>query len=154
MADVTTLAESAQAIFCSLADILGSAESNKSLDLQKFKTFQEFQAFSQNKKDLQKAIDGVDVAADVKEILKFLDNTKNGWYASSVTIAKTLVTDLKKIDKDYDIAKKKRDYFDLRGKVGVMKDIAELWSIAKKSEPTKVAEKEIPDFIGFKDILL
>jgi len=152
MADVTTLAESAQAIFCSLADILGSAESNKRLDLKKFKTFQEFQAFSQNKKDLQKAIDGVDVDANVKEIFEFLDNTKNGWYASSVTIAKTLVQDLKKIDKDYNIAKKKRDYFYLRGKVGVMKDIAELWSIAKKSEPTKVAEKKIPAFIGFKDI--
>jgi len=152
MADVTTLAESAQAIFCSLADILGSAESNKRLDLKRFKTFQEFQAFSQNKKDLQKAIDGVDVDADVKEIFEFLDNTKNGWYASSITIAKTLVTDLKKIDNDYDIAKKKRDYFYLRGKVGVMKDIAELWSIAKKSEPTKVAEKKIPAFIGFKDI--
>jgi len=152
MADVTTLAESAQAIFCSLADILGSAESNKRLDLKKYKTFKDFQSFSQNKKDLQKAIDGVDVDADVKEIFEFLDNTKNGWYASSITIAKTLVTDLKKIDNDYDIAKKKRDYFYLRGKVGVMKDIAELWSIAKKSEPTKVAEKKIPAFIGFKDI--
>ena len=130
MADVTTLAESAQAIFCSLADILGSTESNKRLDLKKYKTFQEFQAFSQNKKDLQKAIDGVDVDADVKEIFEFLDNTKNGWYASSITIAKTLVQDLKNIDKDYNIAKKKRDYFYLRGKVGVMKDIAELWSIA------------------------
>ena len=75
MADVTTLAESAQAIFCSLADILGSAESNKRLDLKRFKTFQEFQAFSQNKKDLQKAIDGVDVDANVKEIFEFLDNT-------------------------------------------------------------------------------
>jgi len=152
MADVTTLAESAQAIFCSLADILGSAESNKRLDLKKFKTFQEFQSFSQNKKDLQKAIDGVDVDANVKEIFEFLDNTKNGWYASSVTIAKTLVQDLKKIDKDYNIEKKKRDYFYLRGKVGVMKDIGELWSIATKSEPTKIAEKKIPDFIGFKDI--
>ena len=152
MADVTTLAESAQAIFCSLADILGSAESNKRLDLKKYKTFKDFQSFSQNKKDLKKAIDGVDVDADVKEIFEFLDNTKNGWYASSITIAKTLVTDLKKIDNDYDIAKKKRDYFYLRGKVGVMKDIAELWSIAKKSEPTKVAEKKIPAFIGFKDI--
>ena len=152
MADVTTLAESAQAIFCSLADVLGSAESNKRLDLKKFKTFQEFQAFSQNKKDLQKAIDGVDVDANIKEIFEFLDNTKNGWYASSVTIAKTLVQDLKNIDKDYNIAKKKRDYFYLRGKVGVMKDIGELWSIATKSEPTKIAEKKISDFIGFKDI--
>jgi hypothetical protein len=152
MADVTTLAESAQAIFCSLADVLGSVESNKRLDLKKFKTFQEFKSFSQNKIDLEKAINGVDVDANVKEIFEFLDNTKNGWYASSVTIAKTLVQDLKNIDKDYDIAKKKRDYFYLRGKVGVMKDIQELWSIASKSEPTKIAEKEIPEFIGFKDI--
>ena len=152
MADVTTLAESAQAIFCSLADVLGSAESNKRLDIKRFKTFESFLAVNQNKKDLEKAIDGVDVDADVKEIFEFLSNTKNGWYASSVIIAKSLVQNLKNIDKDYNIAKKKRDYFYLRGKVGVMKNIAELWSIAKNSEPTKIAEKEISEFIGFKDI--
>ena len=88
----------------------------------------------------------MDVDANIKEIFEFLDNTKNGWYASSITIAKTLVQDLKNIDKDYNIAKKKRDYFYLRGKVGVMKDIGELWSIATKSEPTKIAEKKIPEF--------
>jgi len=33
-----------------------------------------------------------------------------------------------------------------------MKDIGELWSIATKSEPTKIAQKKIPEFIGFKDI--
>ena len=33
-----------------------------------------------------------------------------------------------------------------------MKNIQELWSIATKSEPTKIAEKEIPEFIGFRDI--
>jgi hypothetical protein len=152
MADVTTLAESAQAIFCSLADILGSTESNKTLDIKKYKTFESFLAVSNNKKLLEKAIDGVNVDAEIKDIFEFLSNTKNGWYVSSVIIAKSLVQNLKDVDRDYNIAKKERDYFYLRGKVGVMKDIGELWSIATKSEPTKIAQKKIPEFIGFKDI--
>jgi hypothetical protein len=150
--DTTTLAESAQAIFCSLADILGSTESNKTLDIKKYKTFESFLAVSNNKKLLEKAIDGVNVDAEIKDIFEFLSNTKNGWYVSSVIIAKSLVQNLKDVDRDYNIAKKERDYFYLRGKVGVMKDIGELWSIATKSEPTKIAQKKIPEFIGFKDI--
>jgi len=150
--DTTTLAESAQAIFCSLADLLGDSEAQKRLDLKTYPSFKEFLAFDKNKKDLETAMNGVDVDATTKDIFDFLENTKNGWYASSITIAKTLVKNLKEIDKDYNISKKDRDYFYLRGKVGVMKNIAELWSIASKSESTKIAEKEIPEFIGFRDI--
>ena len=139
--DTTTLAESAQAIFASLADLLGDSEAQKRLDLKTYQSFKEFQAFDKNKKDIETAIKGVDVDATTKDIFDFLENTKNGWYASSITIAKTLVKNLKQIDKDYDISKKKRDYFYLRGKVGVMKNIQELWSIANKSETTKIAEE-------------
>ena len=153
--DNTTLAESAQALFCSLADYLGSNESAKRLDVNKYKTFQEFLSDSQNRQDLITAYDKkkrVNVDADIKDIYKFLEETKNGWYKSSVLIANKLVQDLKKIDKDYNINAKGFDYFYLRGKVGVMKDIQSLFDIAKKSDPTKLAEKEIPQFIGFKDI--
>jgi hypothetical protein len=153
--DNTTLAESAQALFCSLADYLGSNESAKRLDVNKYKTFQEFLSDSQNKQDLITAYDKkkrVNIDADIKDVYKFLEDTKNGWYKSSVLIANKLVQDLKKIDKDYNINAKGFDYFYLRGKVGVMKDIQSLFDIAKKSDPTKLAEKEIPQFIGFKDI--
>jgi hypothetical protein len=150
MADVTTLAESAQAIFCAYADYVGESKARQKLNIKTYPTFDSFA--NGERKDLEAAIQGVDVDAPAKEIFEFLSQTKNGWYQSSITIAKTLVSDLKKIDKDYNIAKKERDYFYLRGKVGVMKDIGELWSIATKSEPTKLAEKKIPGFIGFKDI--
>jgi len=153
--DNTTLAESAQALFCSLADYLGSNESAKRLDVNKYKTFQEFLSDSQNRQDLITAYDKkkrVNIDADIKDVYKFLEDTKNGWYKSSVLIANKLVQDLKKIDKDYNINAKGFDYFYLRGKVGVMKDIQSLFDIAKKSDPTKLAEKEIPQFIGFKDI--
>ena len=149
--DKTTLAESAQAIFCSLADYLGSSESNKRLDLKRYKTFEEFLSFSQNKKDLEKAQDFVKVDGNIKSVYEFL-NQKNGWYESSIVIANKLVNDLKAIDPDYKIAKKENDYFYLRGNVGVMKDVAELWSIAAKSNVTKEQQKRIPTFIGFKDI--
>ena len=153
--DKTTLAESAQALFCSLADYLGSTESAKRLDVNKYKTFQDFLSYSQNKKDLVTALGKkkrVNVDADIKDVYKFLEDTKNGWYKSSVLIANKLVQNLKNIDKDYNINAPDFDYFYLRGKVGVMKDIQSLFDIAKKSDPTKLAEKEIPQFIGFKDI--
>jgi len=152
--DKTSLAESAQALFCSLADYLGSAESGKRLNLNLFPTFKDFLAFSQNKKDLVIALGKkkrVNVDADIKDVYQFLDK-KNGWYESSVIIANKLVQELKDIDPQYNIASEDFDYFYLRGKVGVMKDIGELWNIASKSEPTKIQVKEIPTFIGFKDV--
>jgi len=151
MADKTTLAESAQAIFCSLADYLGSTESNKRLDIKKYKTFEDFLSNIQNKIDLEKAQNFVKVDGSIKNVYEFL-NQKNGWYESSIIIANKLVNDLQVIDPDYKIAKKENDYFYLRGNVGVMKDVAELWSIATKSNVTKEQEKRIPTFIGFKDI--
>jgi len=149
--DKTTLAESAQAIFCSLADYLGSAQSDKRLNLKIYPTFKDFLAYSQNKIDLEKALSRVKVDANIKYVYDFL-NQKNGWYESSIIIANKLVNDLKNIDPDYKIAKAGIDYFYLRGNLGVMKDIGELWSIATKSNVTKEQEKRIPTFIGFKDI--
>ena len=104
--DKTTLAESAQALFCSLADYLGSTESAKRLDVNKYKTFQEFLSYSDNKQDLVTALGKkkrVNVDADIKDVYKFLEDTKNGWYKSSVLIANKLVQNLKSIDKDYNI---------------------------------------------------
>lgn len=150
MADVTTLAESAQAIFCAYADYVGESKAQQKLNIKTYPTFDSFAL--KERKDLEAAMKGVDVDAPAKDIFEFLSQTKNGWYQSSITIAKTLVRDLKKIDKDYNIAKKKRDYFYLRGKVGVMRDIQELWSIATKSKPTQEAQKRIGEFIGFTDI--
>ena len=150
MADQTALAESAQAIFCAYADYIGDTKAQQILNIKKYPNFDTF--VRKEKKDFETAMKGVDVDAPAKEIFDFLSNTKNGWYQSSITIARTLVKDLRTIDKDYNIAKKKRDYFYLRGKVGVMKDIQELWSIASKSKPTQEAERSIGEFIGFKDI--
>ena len=150
MADQTALAESAQAIFCAYADFIGDTKAQQKLNIKTYPNFDTF--VRKEQKDFETAMKGVDVDAPAKEIFDFLSNTKNGWYQSSITIARTLVKDLRTIDKDYNIAKKKRDYFYLRGKVGVMKDIQELWSIASKSKPTQESERSIGEFIGFKDI--
>ena len=150
MADQTALAESAQAIFCAYADYIGDTKAQQKHNIKTYPNFDTF--VRKEQKDFETAMKGVDVDAPAKEIFDFLSNTKNGWYQSSITIARTLVKDLRTIDKDYNIAKKKRDYFYLRGKVGVMKDIQELWSIASKSKPTQESERSIGEFIGFKDI--
>jgi len=130
--DKTSLAESAQALFCSLADYLGSAESGKRLNLNLFPTFKDFLAFSQNKKDLVIALGKkkrVNVDADIKDVYQFLDK-KNGWYESSVIIANKLVQELKDIDPQYNIASEDFDYFYLRGKVGVIRH----WRIMEHSK--------------------
>ena len=87
MADVTTLAESAQAIFCAYADYVGESKAQEKLNIKTYPTFDSFAL--KERKDLEAAIKGVDVDAPAKEIFEFLSQTKNGWYQSSITIAKT-----------------------------------------------------------------
>ena len=93
MADQTALAESAQAIFCAYADYIGDTKAQQILNIKKYPNFDTF--VRKEKKDFETAMKGVDVDAPAKEIFDFLSNTKNGWYQSSITIARTLVKDLR-----------------------------------------------------------
>jgi len=154
MAGETTLAESAQAIFCSMADYLGASKSEKILNLKLYPKFDDFLSNSKNKEFLDKALTRVKVDGNAKDVFEFLSK-KDSWYQSSIIIANKIVKDLKEIDSNYNISQEGYSdggMFYLRGNVDVMKDIGELFKLANTSPITKRLEKELPGFPGFKDI--
>ena len=69
----TKLAESAQAIFCSVADYLGADKSEKVLDFKKkYPTFGDFLNSAEGKRLLTIALDRVKVDANIKDVYEFL----------------------------------------------------------------------------------
>ena len=171
--DDTTLFESAQAIFCSLADYLGTNKAKEVLDIKKFPTFPDFLASNNNNASgpkyknnnqqlLKTALTRVNVDVDPKLVYNFLSTGKKGegWYKSSILIAMAIVTQLKNIKvkgntfANFNIAKSGYEagkMFYLRGDKDVMSSIGELFKIANKSEPTKLLITE-GKAVRFKDI--
>lgn len=151
----TRLAESAQAIFCSIADYLGASQSEKVLDFKKkYPTFGDFLKSGEGKKLLPIALDRVKVDAKIKDVYDFLIK-KNDWYKSSIIIANKLVKDLKEVDSSYKIAQEKYaggNMFYLRGDAAVMNTIAKLFKAANTSSITKKLVEQLPGFPGFTDI--
>jgi len=133
MADKTALAESSQALFCAIADLLGERKSNKLLDLSKYPTYVEFKRnFSQSA--MNAAFKRVSTkGVTLRDIDKYLTD-ELGWYQSSVLIAKKLIKDITLIDPDYKIkqARFQKIYY-FRGDDEVMIPIEELFKIANKS---------------------
>ena len=133
MADKTALAESSQALFCAIADVLGEKKSKQVLDLSKYPTYVEFKRnFSQSV--MNAALKRITTpGVTLREIDKFLID-EVGWYKSSVLIAKKLIKDITLIDPDYKIKQEgfqKIYYF--RGDNEVMIPIQELFKISNKS---------------------
>ena len=152
----TSLAESAQVIFCSIADNLGPGM-DKVLDLERYPTFTDFE--SANKVEINNALKYIDVDEKYKDIAVFLKK-KLSWYISSVSIGKKVVKDLKKqIDPQFSIAKKgyqSSGFNWLRGDSEVFDTIAQLYKIANKAISTKTAMwgdgNSDSTFFGFGDI--
>ena len=162
----TALFESAQALFCSMADKLGSTESKKILNKDKFPTFSDFQ--NGNQKLIDEALKQVDIDVGIVNVYKYLggydpkDSKKafkttpkgTSWYHSSISIANKIVNQLAKIPdfKKFKISAKKYEskMFYYRGDEEVMSKIAELFSIAKGSKVSKEGFKD--SIVEIKDI--
>ena len=150
----TSLAESAQAIFCSIADNLGSSKMDKVLNTKTYPTFKDFEL--SHKKEINEALKYIDVDENYKDIAVFLEK-KLSWYISSVSIGKTVVKDLKKqIDPQFSIAKsgyQSKGFNWFRGDSQVMKTIDLLFRIANKGVSTKKSlwgdGNSTSDFFGF-----
>ena len=139
MADTTALFESAQALFCAIADNIGSGKSKTVLDIVKYPTYQKF------KESFQKEIDaaarhnkGKTIGVSVKMIEDFLLKN-NDWYISSVKIAVKLIQEIDKIDADFQKIKRPgwANFFYVRGAKGgstPMDDIGVLWALANKKD--------------------
>jgi len=140
MADSPKEGEAAQALFCSIADFLGSAKVQKEFDLNKLPTYQAF------KKHYGKIIDDCYAKTDMpqitlKDIEKFLDNA-DGWYESSLNIAKKLIYDIKTLSAKFSKlqAPKWQDIIYVRGgakekgrSANAMENIAALFDVANKN---------------------
>ena len=133
MADLTTLAESSQALFCAIADYIGVKETNIIFDTNVSPNYTEFRNKIKEKtiKEAHKRIDTPGV--QLLDIETFLKKDEK-WFISSMQIAKKLVNDISSIDPDLKIAQKGfQKLFYFRGDSDVMSNIEKLFKIANKS---------------------
>ena len=162
----TALFESAQALFCSIADKLGSTQSKKILNKDKFPTFPDFQ--NANQKLIDDALKQVDIDVGVVNVYNYLggydpkDRKKTfkttpkgtSWYHSSISIANEIVESLDTVPgfKQFKISSPKYEskMFYYRGDEEVMSKIGELFSIAKGSKVSKKGFKD--NIVEIKDI--
>lgn len=141
MADSPAEAEAAQALFCAMADNIGTAKiktswfepgSNTKL---KYETYGEFK--KNNKKLITDSFKKTNlVGLTLPKIEKFLIE-KDGWYESSIKIATKLIEDITQIDPDFDIGGKGfQDIIYYRGAKGgknIMNTIELLFKVANKT---------------------
>ena len=142
MADSPAEAEAAQALFCAMADKIGTDkiktswfESGSNTKL-KYETYVDFK--NNNKKLITDSFKKTDlVGLTLSKIEQFLIE-KEGWYESSIKIATKLIEDIKEIDKDFNIGEKGfQDIIYYRGAKGgknIMNTIELLFKVANKSE--------------------
>ena len=166
----TALFESAQALFCSIADNLGSVKSPKVLNSNEktgYPTFHDFQKAQQPL--INDSLKRVTLDIDVRYVYEFLggvDPNKKGavakptakglsWYKSSIAIANKIVTALHTIDPQFNIKSKGYNdgkMFYYRGDKEVMDGIHQLFKIAKTSSVTTDEVNKLQYGYGFKDI--
>ena len=131
--------ESAQALFCAMADFLGKEKSKKVLNYKTYETYGQFKSEKGNEKLINDSYNklkttGVSLDLIEKILIKDVD-----WYKSSVNIAVKLIDDISEIDKDFKKIQSPgwTDFLYYRGAKGgsdVMEDIEELFTIANKRD--------------------
>jgi hypothetical protein len=139
----TSLFESAQALFCSIADGLELTPKQiqaKVLNIKTYPTFEEFQ--KKHKKLIVSAFKQANVTESPKAIYKFLSKS-NSWYISSIQIANKVISDLHtEVDKDFNLKKKgyeSKAFSWFRGDKEVAGGIEALFKIANKGASTATA---------------
>jgi len=153
MADDTAKAESAQALFCAMADYLGASRVDDVFDLEKFPNYLSFKK-NWNTQFPQVKIESsfkshVDADASLTEVEQLLSGTtlknpreKDDWYKSSLLIAKKLIKDINKISKEFSSIKQPSwsSIFYVRGDKNVMENIAELYKRANEIQKDLITE--------------
>lgn len=159
--DSTAKAESAQALFCAMADFIGASKVSKVFDLELYPDYDSFkkywnESYPQAKIDIafRKHVDSGDTNLSIIE--KFLSDNKD-WYESSVKIATKLITDLSKISAKFSSIKKPNwsDVFYVRGDKDVMDNIQKLFdecALAQKGVNKLLKESHQPVKLIFGDI--
>jgi hypothetical protein len=149
MADTTSLNESSQALFCALADYarIKGKNLNELFDAKdkELKTFTLFEkkwksVFKGSSESLMKIYDKfTDAEAGSTKIsygeIEGYLMTNNDWYISSALIGKKLVEDITKISKGFSKKPSINEVWYFRGDPVIMKNLEELFKIAKKNQP-------------------
>jgi DNA-binding ferritin-like protein (Dps family) len=161
MADDTSKAESAQALFCAMADFVGASKVEKVFNLDDLPTYSIFKKYwdetypqAKIKDAFSKHVDSGSTNLDIIE--KFL-TSKNDWYISSVKIAVKLISDLHTISSKFSAIKKPNwsSVFYVRGDKDVMDNILILFkeaSNAQKEINKLLKEDNRPPKLTFGDI--
>ena len=133
MADKTALLESAQALFCSIADYIGVKRTNLLFDPKKYPDYTDFRS-QINEATLQAAHKNIETPGVFLNELELFLKKDTKWYISSLQIAKKLINDITKIDPDFNIATQGfQQIFYYRGDKEIMGTIEKLFKIANKS---------------------
>lgn len=144
MATPTDIQESAQALFCALANRVGTSGLSKFFDKEKFPTYLDFKlnwnktfktlsiekAFQSHVKSGKASLSEIeDLLHGVKEASKY---KKHDWYYSSLEIAKKLIQDIAKISNKFSYVKAGNwtDVFWRHGDKEVMDNMAVLFKKA------------------------
>ena len=165
--DDTKAFESAQALFCAMADYLGTQGAKKELNYTTHKTYEAFK--SKNEKLITDAFSKIKTTGVSLDLIESVLIKDVGWYKSSINIAVKLIEDIKQIDSDFAKIQTKgwTTFFYYRGAAGgtaVMEDIETLFKIANKKEKlfgdinkwspadiyfaSKIAEKKIQKIVS------
>ena len=133
MADKTALLESAQALFCSIADYIGVKRTNLLFDHKKYPDYTDFRSQIKDA-TLQAAHKNIETPGVFLNELELFLKKDTKWYISSLQIAKKLINDITKIDPDFKIsAQGFQQIFYYRGDKEIMGTIEKLFKIANKS---------------------
>ena len=133
MADKTALLESAQALFCSIADYICVKRTNLLFDPKKYPDYTDFRS-QINEATLQAAHKNIETPGVFLNELELFLKKDTKLYISSLQIAKKLINDITKIDPDFKIsAQGFQQIFYYRGDKEIMGTIEKLFKIANKS---------------------
>lgn len=131
--------ESAQALFCAMADLLGSSKAKAVLNLITYKTYEEFKSGKGNQKLISDSYVKLRTTGVSLEVIEKILYKDVDWYKSSVNIAIKLIEDLGEINSNFKKIANAGwdDFFYYRGAAGgkgVMEDIGLLFTIANKHQ--------------------
>lgn len=142
MADQTAIQETAQALFCAIADITGKSKSKQLLNEKEYKTYSEFKKAWEmsefgKKYSLDKLMkDQTEAPAVSLKDVENLFSKDNDWYISSMKIAKKLIEDIDGISTKFSKIQRPdwSSVFYVRGDPDVMKNIGILWKSANDTQ--------------------
>ena len=155
MANQTAVQESAQALFCAIADYLGQSETKIAFDLTNFPTYKDlYTKYKKPKYNPTKEIGllikesfdkHVHAPGVTLDSIKDLFENDNDWYKSSVNIAKQIMIEIQNIDSNFNKIKKVNwsDVFYVRGDKEIMGNIAILFKKANESQKKLPAKGSI-----------